>query len=154
MRADTTRVSRSSWRRRGRVCEPVTDAAYGFNPRIEHFFLRGFLETKVDQLLWHVTAIDAAVGKEATSVAGKLARRILALTKNDQLVSDFKNVHYKLRSELVHGKSLSVKRLWESDLAAVRRVAREVVVSLVEFVAAHPDWSRNQVIGFLDRLEE
>jgi hypothetical protein len=122
----------------------------GFNPRVEHFLLRGFLESKIDQLLWHVTAIDAAVGKGATSVATTLARRIYALTKNKELADGFKNVHYRRRSELIHGKDLSGVPLREADLAEVRRVGRAVTVSLIEFVDTHPGWSRDQLIGFLD----
>lgn len=121
-----------------------------FNPLIEHFFLRGFLEGKIDQLIWHVTAIDAAVGKGAANAASTLARRVQALTGDAGMAERFKGVHYRRRSELVHGKHLTDRELRESDLADVRRAARTVVTNLIEFAAAHPDWSRSQMVHFLD----
>ncbi len=138
------------WELVKRVAPLGKEALTGFNPRIEHFFMRGFHERRIDQLLWHVTAIDAAVGKGSANAASTLARRIFALTKNSKLSEEFKKVHYRRRSELIHGKDLGDTDLWESDLAAVRRVARTVIVTLMEFVDAHPTWSRDEVIGFLD----
>lgn len=142
------------WELVNRVAPLGKEPLKAFNPRIEHFFLRGFLEGKIDQLLWHVTAIDAAVGKGSANAAGTLSRRIRALTKDKDLAERFKNVHYRRRSELIHGKDLSGSELRESDLSEVRRVARALIVSLIEFVDTHPTWTRDQLTRFLDSYNQ
>jgi hypothetical protein len=122
----------------------------GFNPLVEHFFLRAFLEPNIDQLLWHVTAVEAALGNGSTHSAAKISHRIHVLTGDGRLAMDFRNVHYRRRSQFVHGMHLSDKELWQSDLAAARKTARLVIAKLIEFVAARPGWSREQILGFLN----
>jgi hypothetical protein len=79
-----------------------------------HFFetalnmlVKAFFTDELEQLLWHITAIDALLGEKG-DVTEKLARRvasILGKTEDQQtkLKDSFKEL-YNFRSALVHGK--------------------------------------------------
>ena len=72
------------------------------------YFVKAFFAEGMEQMLWHITVLEALMGEKGEGVTEKLARRIsIILGKSNQerkkLKKDFKDL-YNLRSELVHGK--------------------------------------------------
>src|SRR3990172_9712291 len=118
--------------------------------RIRHFFLLGFREDEgIDQLLWYVLAIEAALGKRTErSKKEKIGQRIAALLGDTNATSDFRTL-YDRRNEYVHGDVVN-KQLWADDLRKARRLARRVVEGLLHRVAQDPSVSRDTLLSRLD----
>ena len=72
-----------------------------------NMFVKAFFAEGLEQLLWHITTIEALLGEDATGLTEKLARRIAAICgktkkEKDNLRKKFKKL-YTFRSDLVHG---------------------------------------------------
>lgn len=71
------------------------------------FMVKGFLSAGLDQLLWHITAIEALLGENSGNLLDTLKRRlsmILGTTEKDRKATrkEFGEL-YDFRSRLVHG---------------------------------------------------
>jgi hypothetical protein len=122
-----------------------------FNPLIEHYFLRAFEEEGLDQLLWHAAAVDAAVGKnEGSGSTDKLCQRVRKLTDDHVLTGKFAEL-YDRRSEYIHGRKVKDKNLWQTNLATARKAARIVVNEVLELAHQYPDWTRDDLLNYLDK---
>ncbi len=78
-----------------------------------NYFTKAFFSHGIEQLLWHITSLEALMGEKGEGVTERLTRRIaiiLAQTKNDRkkIRKWFKEL-YDLRCELVHGKYFNEK---------------------------------------------
>jgi hypothetical protein len=113
-----------------------------FNPLIEHYFLRAFEDEGLDQLLWHIATVDAAVGDGDKK---RLVRRVRKLVNDKRLADTFADL-YDLRSEYVHGRSIDDSNLWQANLRDARRVARRVVLGVLELAYVHPSWTRKDLL--------
>jgi len=97
------------------------------------FLLKGFLSERLEQLLWHMIAIEAALGEQLSneSVTRVMQRRLgLILGETEasrkEVGKAFYNL-YSIRSGLVHGDHLR-KDVFEGHLAEARKLARAAVV--------------------------
>jgi len=106
---------------------------------------KAFFADGLDQLLWHITSIDALFGERGEDITEKLGRRIAAImgkTKKEKkdLKSRFKAL-YNFRSALVHGNKFGKEIYW-SHLREARDFARKSLVWFLNFLAAiHHDGS-------------
>jgi hypothetical protein len=131
-----------------------------FETPIVHFLVRAFLGDGMDEIMAHMTAIEAALGlrsdfggRRASPSAPKLnakqrvAKRIELLLEDPQAGLDY-GALFEIRSAFVHGRSMDTK-VASRDRNLARRIARRVVAALVD-VANSPDGARTRE----DYLEE
>lgn len=100
------------------------------------FLTKAFRTSGLEQLLWHVTTIEAALGQKVDGVTSLLNRRLRAIfAETDEDRSRIKkhfNAIYDFRSGLVHGNStLRDKKIMEGHLSEARDFARGTVVWLI-----------------------
>lgn len=90
--------------------------------------IKAFFADGLDQLLWHITALEAMLGERGPGLTESLARRtaaILGTTKRERenWKKEFKHL-YDLRSNLLHGRKFKQnthrQRLFEARMMAVR----------------------------------
>jgi hypothetical protein len=113
-----------------------------FSTPVKHFLVRAFFSDGMDQIMAHMTAIEAALGMRADfggpyppgvarlKVKDRLAKRIETLLGDPQMAADYKAL-FELRSTFVHGRSINTK-VPSQDRTRARRVARRVVSALVD----------------------
>jgi hypothetical protein len=114
------------------------------NPLVRHFFLRAFRSSGIDQLLWHMIALDAALGGERRQLTKMLQQRISRLlTAQDG--AEFRRL-YALRSDFVHGSAVGISPLFQSDLAAARALVRRTLEAMLRLVHQHRGWTREALL--------
>jgi len=117
-----------------------------FSTPIQHFLVRGFFTEGMDQIMSHMTAIEAALGMQADfgepppgiakmGSKKRLTKRIEALLGNKAPANDYAAL-FELRSRFVHGRAFGGKVSSEERNKA-RRLARTVIAALID-VAAGP----------------
>lgn len=128
------------------------------------FFAKAFVSYGLEQLLWHITTIEALIGEDGPGLTGRLLRRLpSAIGTSDE---DRKKIRktfeqlYKFRSELVHGaapgKDVLTRHLFEA-----REFARNLLrwhLRLLDDIQKAADAAgsdsgipdRKQILGLLD----
>lgn len=113
--------------------------AWRFIDTAMDFLLKACVTQGVEQLLWHMTAIDAVVGQNKPSRTERLRRRvsnILGGSENER--KDFSERFeelYKYRCALVHGNAdLADRKIYLGHLAEARDFARCVVVWMLHYL--------------------
>lgn len=113
-----------------------------FSTPVKHFLVRAFFSDGMDQIMAHMTTIEAALGMRADfggpyppgvarmKVKDRLAKRIETLLGDPQMAADYKAL-FELRSSFVHGRSIDTK-VPSQDRTKARRVARKVVAALID----------------------
>lgn len=116
-----------------------------FDAPVVHFFVRAFLSDRIDELLAHMTTIEAAVGSESDhrrslrrkpdphsklTATDCVVARIAALLDDGSAVSDYRNL-FQVRSEFVHGRR-NIGMISTGQRAAARVLARRVAAALVD----------------------
>ena len=123
--------------RMGRLSE-MTMRAKRFNPGLVEtilgFLLKALTSYGLEELLWHITAIEAAVGEEVDGGLTKLLRtrvsRILGRTEGERkaIRRRFSEL-YDLRSNLVHGNDeIHDQKVKLTHFLEARRFSRAVVL--------------------------
>jgi hypothetical protein len=113
-----------------------------------NMFVKAFFTDGLEQLLWHITTIEALLGEEATGLTEKLARRIASILgetadKQEELRRCFKNL-YNFRSALVHGKGFHSKKqkknqVYLGHLREARNFARQTLIWFLDTLATIQD---------------
>lgn len=135
-----------------------------FETPIAHFLVRAFLADGMDEVMAHMTAIEAAMGLEmdhkkwmrpkpdkhkGRSATDRVAARIAALLNDPNCVHDYRHL-FELRSTFVHGRA-GVQKVSTAERVMARSLARSVARGLVG-AAAPPVHSRVDVLAdLLDR---
>jgi len=105
------------------------------------FLTKAFRTNGLEQLLWHITAIEAVLGQKLeTGLTNTLKRRIAEVfgrsaDEKKRFKKQFDDL-YAFRSDLVHGNAeLSDKEIMKGHLAESRDFARGVVAWATGFLA-------------------
>ena len=113
-----------------------------FSTPVRHFLVRGYFSEGMDEVIAHMTTVEAALGMKADfegkppagvtkmKVTKRMTKRVEALTGDAQLAADYA-VLFELRSTFIHGRSIHAKVTSEERTRA-RRVARTVASALVD----------------------
>jgi hypothetical protein len=107
------------------------------------FVGKAFFAQPLEQLLWHITALEALLGEE-TNVTETLARRVALITGKTQrekteIRKQVKQL-YRFRSSLVHGKTnLRMSKIHQGHLRKARNFSRGVLVWFLSFLSAIQD---------------
>lgn len=113
-------------------------SAWPFFERAQGFLMKAFFTYELEQLVWHVAALEALLGENKVGITDRLARRIGAIvgrTDAEQraIRKQFKEL-YDFRSDLVHGDEFG-KQIWEGHLRDARNLTRRVMVWFLHFLA-------------------
>ena len=134
-----------------------------FFERARSYLLKGFFADGLEQLLWHITTVDALLGEDAPGAGTKrLARRVAAILgttakEQDTIRGAFFEL-YHFRSRFVHGGPLE-KHTLTKHLREAREIARTVLVWFVAFLTHMQDvarreqlpaFSRNDLLALID----
>ena len=148
----------------GPYCERVTLARASplFETPVAHFFVRAYLSDGVDEVLGHLTAIEAALGLQAEydrrlrlksdkgpGATRRVAARIAGLLGASTFADQYEQL-FKVRSAFLHGRAMGAISTAERVLA--RKLSRQVVAALVDRAAAGHSASREtELQRLLDR---
>jgi hypothetical protein len=106
-------------------------SAWPFFARAQGFLMKAFFTSELEQLLWHMAALEALLGENRTGVTERLAQRIgIIVGRTDAerraIRKQFREL-YSFRSDLVHGDEFG-KQIWEGHLREARNLTRRVMV--------------------------
>jgi hypothetical protein len=114
-----------TWRALQLVYPLVQPSSSPFNRLVEHFLLRGYLEKGIDELIMHMTGVDAAVGSrhyrkvtKYKSMTDAIAGRLKRLLQDEAAATEFERL-YDVRSAYIHGRDQDGAIL-TSDLISAR----------------------------------
>jgi Apea-like HEPN len=126
-----------------------------FLERAMNYLLKAYFSDGLEQLLWHITVVEALAG-ENESIVQTLSRRVAnALGKTVEQREDLKKKFKKLydfRSKLVHGGELKKPAL-VTHLADAREIARRLMLwflHLAEICPTEDPLTRDDFTGLLD----
>jgi len=136
-----------------------------FETPVAHFLVRAFLADGMDEVMAHMTAIEAAVGLEmdhkkwlrpkpdphrkVSSATDRVAARVAAVMNDPTSVQAYKDL-FELRSTFVHGRA-GLQKVSTGQRVMARSLARGVARGLVD-VALRGSRSRSDVMaGLLDQ---
>jgi hypothetical protein len=137
-------------------------AAPLFETPVVHFLVRAFLADGVDEVMAHMTAIEAALGLETDhkrqlrpkpdphpkpSATERVAARIGAALTDARAVQDYKDL-FALRSAFVHGR-VGLHKISTPQRVLARNLARRVACALVAMAVSHPNRSRADALADL-----
>lgn len=109
---------------------------WGFVDHALNYMLKGFFSDGLDQLIWHVVALEAFFGERSAdeSVTEQLSKRVAVIHSGDPgrgvvALKEFKTL-YKIRCDLVHGRPFKIEVDSRQQWIA-RRLARRVAIRMV-----------------------
>jgi hypothetical protein len=103
------------------------------------FMEKGFRDSGLEQLLWHITAIEALLGENVSGLVNLLRDRVshvLATTQAERkkLKAIFAKL-YDLRSRYMHGdEKLLDPKVVHHDLAQAREMARQTTLWMLSYL--------------------
>lgn len=116
-----------------------------FETPIVHFLVRGFLSDGIDEIMAHMTAIEAAVGLEmdhkaymrpkpdphkGKTATNRVAARIGAILNDQPSVQAYRDL-FELRSQFVHGRA-GLQKVTTPQRVLARSLARSVAAGMVD----------------------
>jgi hypothetical protein len=120
--ASTVRARRDNW--------PFVEVALGF-------FVKAFFSKGLEQLLWHITVLEALLGKKGQGIEERLAPRLASiLGRTVEEVRDIKKQFlelYEFRSDLVHGRPFR-KTVDRKHLLIARQLTRRAVIWFLRYL--------------------
>jgi hypothetical protein len=133
-----------------------------FETPVAHFLVRAFLADGMDEVMAHMTAIEAAVGlemdhkkglrpkpdpqKAVSSATDRVAARVAAVLSDRTSVQAYKDL-FDLRSTFVHGRA-GLQKVSTKQRVMARCLARGVARGLVDLALSEPR-PRTDVLGDL-----
>ncbi|QTA81864.1 Uncharacterized protein dnl_42180 [Desulfonema limicola] len=104
------------------------------------YFIKAFFAQDMEQLLWHLSTIEALLGDKTDGITSNLARRsalVIALKREDrkEIRKKFKDL-YGFRSKLVHGSIFTEKseKVYVGHLFNARDISRRIILWFLYFI--------------------
>lgn len=130
LNGEETQVLARSIKETDRLIRNIESAqnVWPFLARALGFQVKGFFSKGLEQLLWHITVIEALFGEKVPGMTDRLARRTAAVTGQSEtdrieVKKRFKEL-YEFRSRLVHGGEFT-DQIWAGHLREARGMARQ-----------------------------
>lgn len=113
-----------------------------FETPVEHFLVRAALSDGMDQIMAHMTAIEAAIGLQSDfsnkgrppadqmKATKRMAKRVGRLLGDAQAETDYAAL-FEIRSGFVHGRAIR-DSIPSKDRDMARRLARRVALALID----------------------
>jgi len=95
------------------------------------FFMKGFFAEGMEQILWHITSLEALLGQEGAGLKKRLAGRISSILgadgpEREDICKRFEEL-YRFRSDLVHGNQFK-EEVYAGHLRDARDFARKTLL--------------------------
>lgn len=154
--ADLARFTEAAWQEL-----QAARATTLFETPIAHFLVRAFLADGMDEVMAHLTTIEAAMGLEMDHLRGmrpkpdshagrspsdRVAARIAAILQDPASVQTYRDL-FGLRSKFVHGRA-GLQNVSTPERISARRLARGVARGLVG-AAVQPPRPRVEILSEL-----
>jgi len=120
-----------------------------FQTPIEHFMVRAHASTGIDELLAHMTVLEAALGEEADhdrklrpkpqrnlSATERMARKVAGLLNDPAAAQAYRDL-FRIRSLFVHGRA-GLTTISTDQKIMARRLARRVANALLDCASSSP----------------
>ena len=135
-----------------------------FETPVVHFLVRAFLADGIDEVMAHMTAIEAALGLEMDhkrklrpkpdphpkpSATERVAARIGAALTDATAVRDYKDL-FELRTAFVHGRA-GLQKISTPQRVLARNLARRVACALVTLAGKSPRPRADVLADLLDQ---
>lgn len=135
-----------------------------FETPIAHFLVRAFLSDGMDEVMAHLTAIEAAVGLEMdhkkwmrpksdshkkVSATERVAARIAAVLNDCESAQAYRDL-FELRSSFVHGRA-GLQKVTTQRRVMARSLARGVADGLVDIALRRPGLRADVLSDLLDQ---
>jgi hypothetical protein len=103
------------------------------------FMEKGFTDSGLEQLLWHITVIEALMGENKSGLTSLLKKRVSSILGDSEAdTAKIKKVFqrlYDLRSEFIHGNDkLLDPKVVHHDLAQAREMARQTTLWMLSYL--------------------
>ncbi len=105
-----------------------------------NYLLKGFFSDGLDQLIWHIVALEALLGEKEsdTSLTEQLSKRVAAFhsggpERGRAASKEFKTL-YTIRCDLVHGRPFK-KDVHSDHLWRARKLVRTVAIRMVDLLS-------------------
>lgn len=125
-----------------------------FETPVKHFLVRAAFSEGMDQIMAHMTTIEAALGlhddfqKKGMPPSARVRKRIEALLGDPQAALDYADL-FKTRSTYVHGRTIPVL-ISSQRRNLARQLARRVTIALID--AANTPFGQGGRAHFLNGL--
>lgn len=128
-----------------------------------NFFIKAFFSNGLEQLLWHITSLDALLGEKGHG-SYRMAERLALITgKTKEQQNDIKDKFKKLyifRCDLVHGNTFK-HQVYTAHLYYSRFFARQAILWFLNYLKEKIEQSpnsliseniliRNNILGYID----
>lgn len=114
------------------------------------YLAKAFFAEGVEQLLWHITVLEALLG-EGNEVMNSIRRRLGIIfgekekRKIEEIHNKFKEL-YNFRSTFVHGGQTAKRNIYLGHLKIARDFARRVVLWFINFLSfLHSELVKNRI---------
>jgi hypothetical protein len=102
------------------------------------YFVKAFFAEGLEQMLWHITTMEALLGEKGEGVTNRLARRIASIlgkTNKEKaaLRKKFREL-YSFRSDLVHGNQFK-KQTYSGHLREARDLTRKSLLWFLNYLS-------------------
>jgi hypothetical protein len=94
------------------------------------YFVKAFFSEGLEQLLWHITTIEALVGENKRNNTESMAKRLASILSSSE--DDFREL-YDFRCDLVHGKQPE-KTAYRRHLREGRDLARRAILWFLHYL--------------------
>lgn len=131
------------------------------------FFVKAFFSKGLEQLLWHITTLEALLGKNEYGSTKRLASRISSICgetneKRENIKNQFLEL-YDFRCDLVHGNNFQKKQVYVGHLYRARLLARQTLLwflyrlkEIKEHLQSESGNStiptRDDILSFIDKM--
>jgi len=100
-------------------------------------FIKAFFAEGLEQMLWHITTLEALLGEKGEGVTERLARRIASILGKSEderkaIRKQFKDL-YRFRCDLVHGNPFQ-KPIYVGHLRDIRNLARRTLLWFLHYL--------------------
>jgi hypothetical protein len=124
------------------------------------FFVKGFFSNGIEQLLWHITSLEALIGRNEKQLKEKIAKRLACIfAENDEgrneLITKFIDL-YDIRCDLVHGNKIN-NNIVLRKLYDVRNLSRLTILRFLDYLSGIQDrgetnlLKRKDIINLLNK---
>lgn len=143
---ELTQLNESAWR----MLEQARAKSL-FEAPIEHFFVQAFLSDGIDEILAHITAIEAALGLEGDYISSRrpkpdphkslsgmqrVAFRVGGVLNDETAITAYKEL-FDVRSAFVHGRA-EIAKISTPQRVTARSLARRIMESLIAVANRDP----------------
>ncbi len=121
------------------------------------FLVKGYFSEGLEQILWHITALEAMFGEKRSGLTQLMTRRVAAVLgeTDDQkkLIKKHFQELYDLRSKLVHGSEIS-EDIWDGSVKDAREFARCSLLWFLSFLESIAKTGKHSTSTSLPTREE